>query len=68
MADSLTCSHFVDGTATIDTWAMSCRVLERKVEQAVLNLIVAEAAGRNALSVIGEYTLLKSVQRRARIE
>ena len=47
--------HFVDGTATIDTWLMSCRVLERKVEQAVLNLIVAEAVRRNALSVIGEY-------------
>ena len=47
--------HFVDGTAIIDTWLMSCRVLERKVEQAVLNLIVAEAARRNAKSVIGEY-------------
>lgn len=47
--------HFVDGTALIDTWLMSCRVLERKVEQAVLNLIVAEAVRRNAKSVIGEY-------------
>lgn len=47
--------HFVDGIAIVDTWLMSCRVLERKVEQAVLNIIVAEAARRNAKSVIGEY-------------
>ena len=47
--------HFVDGIAIVDTWLMSCRVLERKVEQAVLNIIVAESARRNAKSVIGEY-------------
>ena len=47
--------HFADETAIVDTWLMSCRVLERKVEQAVLNLIVAEAAGRNIGSVLGEF-------------
>ena len=47
--------HFVDENAIIDTWLMSCRVLERRVEEAVLNLIVAEAARRKALAVIGEY-------------
>ena len=47
--------HFAGGTAIIDTWLMSCRVLERRVEEAVLNLIVSEAARRNATSVKGEY-------------
>ncbi len=39
----------------VDTWLMSCRVLERGVEKAVLNEImrVAEAAGASA--VIGKY-------------
>ena len=47
--------HFADGIAIIDTWLMSCRVLERRVEQAVLNQIAAEAVRRNASSVIGEF-------------
>lgn len=39
----------------INTWLMSCRVLQRKVEQAVLNTIVvaAQKAGKKAL--IGQY-------------
>ena len=47
--------HFADEIAIIDTWLMSCRVLERRVEQAVLNQIAAEAVRRNASSVIGEF-------------
>lgn len=44
-----------DSIVEVDTWLMSCRVLERGVEKAVLNEImqVAEAAG--ASSVIGTY-------------
>ena len=39
----------------IDTWLMSCRVLGRQVEQATLNLIVAEARCIGARQLIGEY-------------
>ena len=39
----------------IDTWLMSCRVLGRQVEQATLNLIVAEARRIGARRLIGEY-------------
>jgi FkbH-like protein len=44
-----------DGDWTIDTWLMSCRVLNRKLEQATLNHVVscAKAAGVHAL--IGQY-------------
>ncbi|MDB5579763.1 MAG: Haloacid dehalogenase [Bradyrhizobium sp.] len=41
--------------ALIDTWLMSCRVLERGVEQAVLNEIVDAAAMAGATRVVGEY-------------
>jgi FkbH-like protein len=39
----------------IDTWLMSCRVLGRKVEQAVLAVLCAEAAGRGIRRLIGSY-------------
>ena len=39
----------------IDTWLMSCRVLGRQVEQATLNLVVAEARRIGARQLIGEY-------------
>ena len=42
-------------TAWIDTWLMSCRVLERRVEEAVLNALVRAAAARGATLLIGEY-------------
>ncbi|PWB84392.1 MAG: hypothetical protein C3F11_01580 [Methylocystaceae bacterium] len=44
-----------DGDVLIDTWLMSCRVLGREVEQATLNLIVAEALRLGARRLIGEY-------------
>ena len=47
--------HFADDVATIDTWLMSCRVLERQVENAVLNEIVRVAAGRGARRIVGHY-------------
>jgi len=39
----------------IDTWLMSCRVLNRKVECATLNYIVACARAANIRSLIGSY-------------
>ena len=47
--------RFENDAAIIDTWLMSCRVLERQVEQAVLNQIVRNARERGALTLIGEY-------------
>lgn len=41
--------------ALIDTWLMSCRVLGRRVEEATLAVIEAQAASRGITSLIGEY-------------
>ena len=40
---------------TVDTWLMSCRVLGRGVENAVLAEIVRQAQARGVSSLIGEY-------------
>lgn len=42
-------------TWTIDTWLMSCRVLGRRVEQAVLAEILKQARARGVRTLIGEY-------------
>lgn len=39
----------------IDTWLMSCRVLNKGVEQLVLARILREAAARGVRRVVGEY-------------
>ncbi len=39
----------------IDTWLMSCRVLGRRVERAMLNLVASEAARLGAQRLIGVY-------------
>ena len=39
----------------IDTWLMSCRVLGRKVEVAVLQELMSQAAERGVLRLIGNY-------------
>lgn len=39
----------------IDTWVMSCRVLNRGVEQFILNQIIALAERHGVSSLIGEY-------------
>jgi FkbH-like protein len=39
----------------IDTWLMSCRVLGRQVERAMLNLIVKEAVRLGAARIVGQY-------------
>lgn len=47
--------RFDGDAAIIDTWLMSCRVLERQVEQAVLNEIAACARARGMARLVGEY-------------
>ena len=47
--------RFENDAAIIDSWLMSCRVLERQMEQAVLNEIVRKARERGTLTLIGEY-------------
>jgi FkbH-like protein len=42
-------------TWDIDTWLMSCRVLGRGVEQAVLNHLAAAASAEGAFGLIGHY-------------
>lgn len=42
-------------TWSIDTWLMSCRVLGRGVEQAVLAEILKQARARGVTTLIGEY-------------
>lgn len=44
-----------DATWEIDTWLMSCRVLGRRVEEAVLLDIVSNAKKSGALKLIGAY-------------
>lgn len=43
------------GELLIDSWLMSCRVLGRQVELAVLEVLVREAAQRGATALVGEY-------------
>jgi len=45
----------IDTVWEIDTWLMSCRVLGRKVEFAVLNEIVQAAVSRGVNNIIGVY-------------
>jgi FkbH-like protein len=44
-----------DGDWVVDTWLMSCRVLGRGVEQAMLDLLVEETVKRGARRLIGQY-------------
>jgi FkbH-like protein len=44
-----------DGDWVVDTWLMSCRVLGRGVEQAMLDLLVEETAKKGARRLIGQY-------------
>jgi FkbH-like protein len=49
------CKETADDHWLIDTWLMSCRVLNRQLEQATLNYIVARAKAAGARVLIGEY-------------
>jgi FkbH-like protein len=49
------CRQAAPATWEFDTWLMSCRVLGRKVEQAVLFEVVAAARARDIARLIGVY-------------
>src|SRR5665213_3287378 len=44
-----------DGDWLVDTWLMSCRVLGRGVEQAMMDLLVQETSKKGAKRLIGQY-------------
>jgi FkbH-like protein len=44
-----------DGGLHLDTWLMSCRVLGRQVERAMLSVVVDEARRLEARHLVGEY-------------
>lgn len=53
---SIVIGNLVDATTIdIDTWLMSCRVLGRQVEQAVLEVVVNEARRMGATRLVGRY-------------
>ena len=39
----------------IDSWLMSCRVLNRRIEEAICNRLVRDAGREGALRLVGEY-------------
>ena len=49
-------------TWTIDTFLLSCRILGRNIEQAILAFIVREAKKEGAKYLIGEYILTNNNQ------
>jgi FkbH-like protein len=55
MISVVVCRTSGDATWEIDTWLMSCRVLGRCVEQAVLAEIVAAARREGVRTLIGKY-------------
>ncbi len=51
----VTIVHYDEQLATIDSFLMSCRVMNRRVEQAMLRNIVENAISRGCRSLRGEY-------------
>jgi len=52
---SVVIGYLVDKTIDLDTWLMSCRVLGRQVEQAVLGIVVEQARGMGANRLVGHF-------------
>lgn len=48
-------NHRGNGDWTLPLWLMSCRVLNRKVEDEILNALVDRLRGRGAKRLMGEY-------------
>lgn len=44
-----------EGDLLLDTWLMSCRVLGRQVEDAILSVVAGEASRLGAHHIVGEY-------------
>jgi FkbH-like protein len=45
----------IEGRWALDSWIMSCRVLGRRVEEAILQYIVAQARARGIAELVGHY-------------
>lgn len=54
MISVVICKHLAS-ELLVDTWLMSCRVLNRRVEEAVLDLIVTHAHALKISKIIGHY-------------
>ena len=52
---SIVIGYMVDQTIDLDTWLMSCRVLGRQVEQAVLGIVVEQARRMGAHRLVGHF-------------
>lgn len=55
MISVVVCRGVGDDTWEIDTWLMSCRVLGRRVERAVLQELVMAVRARGAHKLVGKY-------------
>jgi FkbH-like protein len=55
MISVIICRETAEATWEFDTWLMSCRVLGRKVEQAVLAEVLAAARARGMSRLVGVY-------------
>jgi len=44
-----------DGVAIVDTFLMSCRVMGRNIEKALMDVVMREAAHRGCAKVIAKY-------------
>ena len=47
--------EIIENVAKIDTWIMSCRVLKRNVEHALMNYLVDRLTNKNIQKIEGEY-------------
>jgi len=52
---SIVIGYLIEKTINLDTWLMSCRVLGRQVEHAVLDIVVEQARRMGANRLIGHF-------------
>ena len=52
---SVVIGHLENDTVEIDLWLMSCRVLKREMELAMLDALAAQAIARGATRLVGHY-------------
>ncbi len=52
---ALILAEYSDSTMRIDTWIMSCRVLNRRLEEMILKYLLEQARSHGCESLIGEY-------------
>jgi FkbH-like protein len=54
-AEGFAVEHVSAGDLCVDLWLMSCRVLGRQVEEAMMNILVEQAVIRGAGRIFGQY-------------